>query len=231
MVAAFVVISPQFEEVCARPLAHRVPMATPEPWTCAIAPIAARPIPADLAEKFRTRPDVVEELSDGLRRLGIESSIDLTGYVSNREQFAHAGPVLTVRYAPKRVRDNEHRLGHDQIGAAAVPGCVVLSDARGCDGSVIGGNAVTAMRKGGVAVYVVDGLARDIEEISATGLILVAARFGIRTGRPTIAAIAIGEPMTFVQTYAASGDVAVVNRHGLVILPSWLSWEEVRPLI
>jgi regulator of RNase E activity RraA len=206
-------------------------MATSEPWTCAVAPIGARAIPDDLAEAFRTRPDVVEELSDGLRRRGIESSVDLTGYFSNREAFVHAGPVLTVRYAPKRLRDDENRLGHDKIGDAAVPGCVVLSDARGCDGSVIGGNAAVAMRRGGVAVYVCDGLARDVAEIDATGLILVAAKFGIRSGRASAQAIAIGEPMTFVRTYAASGDVAVVNRHGLVLIPSWVSWDEVRPLM
>ncbi len=69
-----------------------------EPWHCAIAPIAAREIPADLAGLFRTRPDVVEEVSDGLRRNGIESSLDLPGFVSNTEKFVHAGPVRwTVR--------------------------------------------------------------------------------------------------------------------------------------
>ncbi len=100
-------------------------VATPEPWSCALAPIGAREIPDDIAERFRLRPDVVEELSDGLRLRGIESSIDLSGYVTNREDFIHAGPVLTVRYAPKRFCDNEQRLGHGQIGAAAIPGCVI----------------------------------------------------------------------------------------------------------
>jgi regulator of RNase E activity RraA len=208
-----------------------VNVASPEPGSCALAPIGAREIPDDLAEKFRTRPDIVEELSDGLRQRGIESSVDLAGYVTNRDRFVHAGPVLTVRYAPKRVKDNEQRLGHAQIGAAAIPGCVVLSDARGCDGSVLGGNAAVAIRAGGAAVYVLDGLARDIDEISATGLIVIAAEFGIRSGRPTAQAIAIGEPMTFLRTYVASGDVAVVNRNGLVVVPSWVAWDDVRAMI
>jgi len=206
-------------------------VTTPEPWSCALAPIDAREIPEDLAETFRTRPDVVEELSDGLRKRGIESSLDLAGYVTNRERFVHAGPVLTVRYAPKRAHDNEQRLGHEQIGAAAIPGCVILSDARGCEGSVLGGNAAQTIRSGGAAVYVLDGLARDVDEITATGLIVLAARFGIRTGRQTTQAIAIGEPMTFVHTYVASGDVAVVNRNGLVVIPSWVPWDDVRALI
>jgi regulator of RNase E activity RraA len=208
-----------------------VNVAIPEPWSCALAPIGAREIPADLAERFRTRPDVVEELSDGLRLRGIDSSIDLAGYVTNREDFVHAGPVLTVRYAPKRYCDNENRLGHAQIGSAAIPGCVVLSDARGCDGSVLGGNAAATIRAGGTAVYVLDGLARDVEEITATGLIVVAREFGIRSGRPMTQAIAVGEPMTFVCTYVASGDVAVVNRYGLVVVPSWVAWDDVRSMI
>jgi regulator of RNase E activity RraA len=206
-------------------------MALAEPWHCSVAPIAARDIPADLAERLRTRPDVVEELSDGLRRLGIESSLDLAGYVSNTERFVHAGPVLTVRYAPKRTRNNEQHLGHEQIGAAAVPGCVVLSDARGCDGSVLGGNAAATIRGGGAAVYVLDGLARDVDEITAAGLIVLAAQFGVRTGRQTTQAIAVGEPMTFVRTYVASGDVAVVNRTGLVVIPAWVPWDQIRGLI
>jgi regulator of RNase E activity RraA len=206
-------------------------MSIAEPWHCAVAPIAAREIPADLAERFRTRPDVVEELSDGLRRLGIESSLDLSGYASNREHFVHAGPVLTVRYAPKLTRNDDQHLGHEQIGAAAVPGCVILSEARGCDGSVLGGNAAATIRAGGAAVYVLDGLARDVDEITATGLIVVAARFGIRSGRPSAQAIAVGEPMTFITTYVASGDVAIVNRAGLVVVPAWVPWDEIRPLI
>jgi regulator of RNase E activity RraA len=208
-----------------------VNVATPEPWSCALAPIGAREIPDDLAEKFRLRPDVVEELSDGLRLRGIESSIDLSGYVTNREDFIAAGPVLTVRYAPKRFLDNEYRLGHAQIGAAAIPGCVILADARGCDGSVLGGNSAATIRGGGAAVYVLDGMARDVEEISAAGLIVVAREFGIRSGRPTTQAIAVGEPMTFVCTYVASGDVAVVNRYGLVVVPSWVAWDDVRAMM
>jgi regulator of RNase E activity RraA len=206
-------------------------MAFAEPWHCTVAPFVARDIPDDLAERFRTRPDVVEELSDGLRLLGIESSLDLGGYATNAESFVHAGPVLTVRYGPKLTGNNALQLGHDLIGAAAVPGSVILADAHACDGSVLGGNAAAAIRAGGAAVYVLDGLARDIDEISATGLIVLAARFGVRSGRPTSRAIAIGEPMAFVRTYVASGDVAVVNRSGLAIIPSWLPWDEVRRLI
>ncbi len=57
---------------------------------------------------------------------------------------------------------------------------------------------------------------------------MLAKEFGVRSGRPTTHAIAIGEPMTFVRTYVASGDVAIVNRTGLVIIPSWVEWDEVR---
>jgi regulator of RNase E activity RraA len=208
-----------------------VNVATPEPWSCALAPIEAREIPDDVAERLRARPDAVEELSDGLRKRGIESTIDLSGYESNRDVFVHAGPVLTVRYAPKRVRDDEQRLGHAQIAAAAIPGCVILADARGCDGAVLGGMGAETIRSSGAALYVLDGMARDIDEITAAGLTVTAARFGVRSGRPTTQAIAIGEPMTFVCTYVASGDVAVANRHGMVIIPSWLPWDDVRALI
>jgi regulator of RNase E activity RraA len=204
-----------------------------EPWDCAVAPAIAREIPADLAERFRTQPDIVEELADGLRqKLGVESTVDLGRFACNRERFVCAGPVLTVRYAPRRVRGNDLRLGHEKIGGAAVPGCVVLVDARGCEGSVLGGNAARVIAGGGAALYIVDGLARDIEEVNRdTDLIVMATSFGVRSGRQVTQVAAIGEPITFVETYAASGDVAVVNRSGVAIVPSWVSWDAVREVI
>jgi regulator of RNase E activity RraA len=203
-------------------------MALIEPWDLRVSPANPRELPADIAAKLRT-PDAVEELSDALRvKLKIESGLDLGHFQRNRDRFIHVGPVVTVRYAPKRIWDNEHRLGHDAIGAACVPGCVVLTDASGCPDSVLGGVAAQTIRRGGADVVVIDGLARDIDEVTEAGLTVMAARFGVRSGRPMAQAIAINEPMRFVGTYVATGDIAVVNQHGLVVIPSWLGWDDLR---
>lgn len=203
-----------------------------EPWNLVVTPVAARDVPADLLERFRTQADIVEELSDRLRaKFGIESSVDLGPFAANRPEFHHVGTIVTVRYAPKTIVTNEQRLAHDRIGAAVPPGAIVVTDAHGTSGSVLGGNAAVAIAGGGAAVDIVDGLARDIPEVDASGLIVLAATFGIQTGRPTIQAVEIGGRITFRDRIVCSGDLGLVNRHGFVAIPAWLPWDDVRALL
>lgn len=203
-----------------------------EPWNLAVTPIAARDVPADLLERFRTQADIVEELSDRLRaKLGIESSVDLGPFAANRTDFQHVGTIVTVRYAPKTIVTNDQRLAHDRIAEAVPPGAIVVTDAHGTSGSVVGGNAAVTIAGGGAAVDLVEGLARDIPEVDASGLIVLAATFGIQTGRPTIQAVEIGGRITFRHRLVCSGDIGLVNRHGFLSIPAWLPWDDVRALL
>jgi regulator of RNase E activity RraA len=195
-------------------------------------PVPARDIPADLLERFRKQPDIVEELSDRLRaKLGIETSVDLGDFCSNRTDIHHVGTVVTVRYAPKRIVTNEQRLAHDRIAEAVPPGAIVVTDARGTTGSVLGGNAAVTIAGGGAAVDIIDGLARDIPEVDDSGLMVLATTFGIQTGRPTIQAVEIGGRITFRGRLVCSGDVGLVNPYGFVTIPAWLAWDDVRALL
>jgi regulator of RNase E activity RraA len=203
-----------------------------EPWELAVTVVPAREVPPDLLERFRTQADIVEELSDRLRvKLGIESSVDLGALAANRASFSHVGTIVTVRYAPKTVVTNEQRLAHERIAEAVPQGAIVVTDARGTSGSVLGGNAAVTIAGGGAAVALVDGLARDIPEVDASGLIVLATTFGIQTGRPTIQAVEIGGRITFRERLVSSGDVGIVNRHGLVTIPAWLPWDDVRTIL
>jgi regulator of RNase E activity RraA len=203
-----------------------------EPWDLAVTPVAARDVPADLFERFHAQADIVEELSDRLRaKLGIESSIDLGPFAANRSDIHHVGTIVTVRYAPKTIVTNEQRLAHERIGGAVPPGAIVVTDARGTQGSVLGGNAAVTIAAGGAAVAIIDGLARDIPEVDASGLIVLATTFGIQTGRPSIQAVEIGGRITFRERLVSSGDVGLVNRHGFVTIPAWLPWDDVRALL
>jgi regulator of RNase E activity RraA len=202
-----------------------------EPWELAVTPVAAREVPADLFERFLAQPDIVEELSDRLRvKFGIESSVDLGPFAANRAHIHHTGTIVTVRYAPKTIVTNEQRLAHEQIASAVPPGAIVVTDARGTSGSVLGGNAAVTIAGGGASVAIIDGLARDIPEVDASGLTVLATAFGIQTGRPTIQAVEIGGRIMFRERLVCSGDVGVVNRHGLVTIPAWLPWDDVRAL-
>ena len=72
---------------------------------------------------------------------------------------------------------------------------------------------------------------RDIPEIDATGLFVLAARFGIQSGRPLAQATEIGGRIAFRGRLVCSGDVGVLNRRGLVTIPAWLEWDGVRAIL
>jgi regulator of RNase E activity RraA len=203
----------------------------PEPWNLRFTKVAARDVPADVLERFRAQPDIVEELSDRLReQLNIETSVDLGAFASNRPAFHHVGTIVTVRYVPKTIASDEQRLAHPQIAEALPPGAIVVTEARGLPHSVLGGNAAVTFAKAGAAVNLIDGLARDIPEIDATPLIVMATRFGIQSGLPTIQAAEIGGAIAFRDRLVTSGDIGLVNRNGLVTIPAWLPWDDVRAL-
>jgi regulator of RNase E activity RraA len=203
-----------------------------EPWEPRIVAVPAREIPGDLLERFRHEPDIVEELSDRLRsQLHIESSIDLGGFAVSQDVTQIVGTVVTVRYVPKRISDNEQRLGHDAIAASLPAGAIVVVDARGCAGSVLGGVGAATLRNAGAAAALVEGVVRDLPEIAATGLGLVGRTAGIGSGRQTVALAEIGGAVTFGERAVTSGDVGLLNRSGLVCLPAWLGWDDVRGIL
>jgi hypothetical protein len=59
----------------------------------------------------------------------------------------------------------------------------------------------------------------------------LAATFGIQTGRPTIQVVEIGGRITFRDRLVTSGDLGLVNRRGLVMIPAWLPWDDVRAIL
>ena len=62
-------------------------------------------------------------------------------------------------------------------------------------------------------------------------MIVLAATFGIQTGRPAIQAAEIGGRITFRERLVCSGDFGLVNRRGFVTIPAWLRWDDVRALL
>jgi regulator of RNase E activity RraA len=78
---------------------------------------------------------------------------------------------------------------------------------------------------------IVDGYVRDLSEIAATQLPLVARYAGIRSGRPTAQVVEIGGQVTLMQQVVSSGDVGIVNCSGMAAVPAWLDWGEVRRIL
>lgn len=199
-----------------------------EPWPLVTRELLPSTAPADIVDRLRAMPAAVEELSDELRARGIASSVDLGDWCANRESFVHVGPIATMRFAPKAVFAGDMRMGNAQVAPLLPKGAILVEDARGCDGCVLGGYAAGLLRNGGAAAAVIDGMARDPQECREAGLTVVAARFGVRSGRETLQAVEIGGLVTLRGILVQSGDLGIVNRNGLVVIPQWFPWEDLR---
>ena len=207
-------------------------MMNEEPWRLAVATPAGPNVPPDILARLRSEPDIVEELSDRLRsRHDIESGVDFGSFAVKQHVEPHVGVIVTVRYVPKCVPSDMQRLGHDRIASVLSPDAIVVIDARGCEGSVLGGVGAATIRAAGARVAIVDGYVRDLPEIAAAQLAVVARYAGIRSGRPTAQVVEIGGQVTLTAHVVTSGDIGVVNASGIVAIPAWLEWDEVRYLL
>jgi regulator of RNase E activity RraA len=203
-----------------------------EPWRLAASTSATPTVPPDILARLRSEPDIVEELSDRLRtRLNIESGVDFASFAVKQDVKLHVGVIVTVRYVPKCVQNDVQRLGHDRIASALSSDAIVVIDARGCEASVLGGVGAATIRAAGARVAIVDGYVRDLPEIAAAQLAVVARYAGIRSGRPTAQVVEIGGQVTLMQQMVSSGDVGIVNASGIVAIPAWLDWDEVRRIL
>ena len=203
-----------------------------ETWYCTVAPTTAREVPADILKLLTTSPDIVEELSDRVRSaFNLQSSVDFAGFACNTVTQHYVGAIVTVRYVPKAIPNDDQRLAHDKIAVALPAGAIVVEIAHGCSGSVLGGVGAAQIRAAGAQVVILDGVVRDLPEIAETGLKIISRNVGITSGRPTTQAAEIGGQVSIEGRLVSSGDIAVLNQYGMVCIPQWLDWQSVRDLL
>lgn len=103
--------------------------------------------------------------------------------------------------------------------AAARPGDVIVAATGAYTGTAVIGDLVLEMMKNaGVAAFVTDGLARDLDGIETVGLPVfcrgITPDSPVRNGPATV-----GCPVTLDHVAVCSGDVVVTDRDGVVIVP------------
>lgn len=54
---------------------------------------------------------------------------------------------------------------------------------------------------------------------------------GIRSGRPAIQLAEIGGQITLMQQAVSAGDIGILDAYGMVAIPSWLAWDDVRRIL
>ena len=130
------------------------------------------------------------------------------------------GPALT---AQESCGDFGSRTPADfRVGAihdAAAPGAVVVIANGGARVSTWGGLASLAAAKKGIAGAVIDGGARDIEEIEACGFSVHARHLVATGGRKRIRVETIGEPVVIDGVAVAAGDIIRADGTGIACIP------------
>lgn len=109
-----------------------------------------------------------------------------------------------------------------RVGAiqdAAGPGDVVVIAIDGAQVSTWGGLASLAAARKGIAGAVIDGGARDIEEIEACGFAVCARHLVPTGGRKRIKVESIGEPVTVDGVRVCPGDIIFADGTGIACIP------------
>ncbi|MDP7234739.1 MAG: RraA family protein [Alphaproteobacteria bacterium] len=109
-----------------------------------------------------------------------------------------------------------------RVGAiqdAAGPGDVVVIANDGVQVSTWGGLASLAAARKGIAGAVIDGGARDIEEIESCGFAICARHLVPTGGRKRIKVESIGEPVTVDGVRVSPGDIIAADGTGIACIP------------
>lgn len=200
-------------------------------WIYTVLPVRRRAVPRDLARAL-ARPSAVEDVADALDRMGVRTWADFPATAAATRAFRpRVGPVLTARYVPRRSDGSDARFGHAVIAEVLVRGDIVLMDASTATAAPFGGNAAGLLRKSGAAAVVVDGPARDREEIETHGLPTLASRWGVGRGIRSCELHAVGSAITCFGVTAHAGDVALLNRFGMTLIPGWIEWAQIRAFL
>lgn len=169
-----------------------------------------------------------------LFKKGIKSSYMKGPMPLVADQARIVGPAFTIRYTP--AREDLATLASLQGGLSmqraieAIPtGAIAVVDAMGnADCGVIGDIFAQRMVERGVAGYVSDGGARDIEGILASGLPVWCAGPAAPLSIDGLVQAGWQEPIGCGRVTVVPDDVIVADRDGAVVIPAALVADVIR---
>jgi regulator of RNase E activity RraA len=154
-------------------------------------------------------------VSDALDELGLPGSAPGLRPLSGTRLAGRARTVLT---GP--AREGGRHVAAETV-AASGPGDVVVIDGGGrVDVSCWGGILTVAAVRHGVTGVVIDGAARDVDEIRARGFPVFARAATMRTARGRITQVAADEPIEIAGVAVAPGDLVIADGSGVVFVPA-----------
>lgn len=177
---------------------------------------------SELVDKFRNIPtSTISDVLDGMRLSGI-----ILNLRPCRSGIRFAGPAITVKGVTGvwgTYQAQEYALG--TALDACTTGDVLVQDICGERVSCLGGIAAFAARHRGVAGAVVDGGARDVDEINECGFSVIARHF-VPTGAKTrIKLIGCNVPVKIDGVSVLPGDIIVADASAVAVVPRRIAAE------
>jgi regulator of RNase E activity RraA len=176
--------------------------------------------PAALLESFRAVP--TSTLSDVLDAMGI------AGVIMNlkpcRPGIRFVGPALTVKgITAVRGTYPAEEYAFGTALDACQPGDVLVQDIAGDRISCLGGLAAFAAKQKGVAGALVEGGARDVDEINECGFPVIARHFVPIGAKTRIRLIGCNVPVKVDGVGVMPGDIVVADSSAVVVVPQTVS--------
>lgn len=168
----------------------------------------------ELREKFVS----VASISDAMDRLGIRGII--TGIRPMWQGARAVGPAVTVRFGirmPSRQMPPPKLPSLDDVIEQANVGDVILIEMGGDTDTVVGGNVAARCKKKGISAFVIDGVARDLDEISEMKQPVYVRGLSPRVSRLEIESV--NEPINMCNVLIRPGDIIVADDDGIASIP------------
>ena len=171
-------------------------------------------------EAFRQLP--TGNISDAMDELGVEGGV-ATGIQSiNRDLPIMAGVVVTVQQGPRRPGAGRGRLSrHPEVmDEIARPGDVLVISIGGrVDVCSWGGILSLRAMKKGLAGVVIDGAARDVNEIIKSGFPVFTKGATPRASHLFLETLSVNQPLDFAGVHVQPGDIVIGDDTGVVFVP------------
>ena len=156
-------------------------------------------------------------LSDAMERGQLKGGIG--GLNSFGQPTLAAGRIVTILLGSASNRRSAVHLGARAIQSAKPGDILVIDNGADTDAACWGGLLTLAAKRKGVSGLLVNGLVRDLEEIREFGMPLLALGTTPLTARGRYAEIGTNIPVTICGVTIHSGDFAVLDQSGAVIIP------------
>jgi regulator of RNase E activity RraA len=154
-------------------------------------------------------------VSDALDELGLPGSVPGLLPLSGTRLCGRARTVLT---GP--AREGGGHVAAETVAASGPGDVVVIGGGGRTDVSCWGGILTAAAMRRGVTGVVIDGAARDVDEIRAQGFPVFARAATTRTARGRITQVAADEPIEIAGVAVAPGDLVIADASGVVFVPA-----------